>query len=210
MTQQAGRNESTAVAQEPEEVLSIEALRALASVVVPRIRGFIQTTVDVASGEDPDADLSLMVLALSDLLSAGAHLGAVTDIVPRQRFEPDLDERLDLDPVREALRRRFGELDEYPEIVDPVVEPEVDNSEISADIATIIESLTHGLQHYDSGHQIEALWWWQFSYISSWGERASAVLRVLQLMLMHLRLDVPDDVAEEAKYQALFANTELI
>lgn len=190
------------------EVLSVEALRALASVVVPRVRGFIQTTVDVASGEDPSADLSLMVLALSELLSAGAHLGAVTDIVPRQRFEPDLEENLDLDPVREALRLRFGDLDEYPEIVDPVVGQELSSSEISGDIATIIESLTHGLQHYDSGHQIEALWWWQFSYISSWGERASSVLRVLQLMLMHLRLDVPDDVAEEAKYQALFNEPE--
>lgn len=208
MTQQTGSNEHIAVDVEQAEVLSIEAMRALASVVVPRIRGFIQTTVDVASGEDPDADLSLMVLALSDLLSAGAHLGAVTDIVPRQRFEPDLDEILDLDPVREALRRRFGDLDEYPEIVDPVVAQEVSSSEISADVATIIEGLSHGLQHYDSGHQIEALWWWQFSYISSWGERASAVLRVLQLMLMHLRLDVPDDVAQEAKYQALFAEPE--
>jgi hypothetical protein len=30
----------------------------------------------------------------------------------------------------------------------------------------------------------------------------------LQFMLMHLRLDVPDDVAEEARYQALFADAD--
>ncbi len=193
---------------ETHVVLPLEALRELASYVVPRIRGFIKTSVDVASGSNPDADISLMVLALSDLLSAGAHLGAVTDIVPPKRFEPDLEGQVDLDPLREALRKRFGELDEYPEIVDPIADEEVEDSEISADIATIIECLTHGLHHYDSGNQIEALWWWQYSYISTWGERASGVLRVLQFMLMHLRLDVPDDVAEEARYQALFADAD--
>ena len=50
---------------------------------------------------------------------------------------------------------------------------------------------------------LEALWWWQFSYLSDWGERASSVLRTLQTMLAHLRLDVEDDVAAEAEYDAL-------
>jgi hypothetical protein len=50
---------------------------------------------------------------------------------------------------------------------------------------------------------LEALWWWQFSYLSTWGERASSVLRTLQTLLAHLRLDVDDDVAAEAEYDAL-------
>jgi len=49
------------------------------------------------------------------------------------------------------------------------------------------------------------LWWWQFSYLSVWGERASSVLRVVQVILAHLRLDVEDDVAAEAEYDALQA-----
>ncbi len=200
-TDQLGAPASTPV----EPALSKDALRELAKVVVPRVRGFIQTTVDVASGEDPDASISLLVLALSDILNAGAHLGASPDVVPPKRFEPDLEETLNLDPLREALRKTFQQLDNYTEVVDPIVGDESDTAEISSDVATIVESLSHGLQHYDAGNQVEALWWWQYSYISSWGERASSVLRVLQLILMHLRLDVPDDVAEEARYEALFA-----
>jgi hypothetical protein len=50
---------------------------------------------------------------------------------------------------------------------------------------------------------LEALWWWQFSYLSTWGERAASVLRTLQWLLAHLRLDVEDDVAAEAEYDAL-------
>ena len=50
---------------------------------------------------------------------------------------------------------------------------------------------------------LEALWWWQFRYLSDWGERASSVLRTLQAILAHLRLDVEDDVAAEAEYDAL-------
>ena len=48
-----------------------------------------------------------------------------------------------------------------------------------------------------------ALWWWQYSYLANWGERASAVLRVLQGVLGHLRLDVDDEVAAEAEFHAL-------
>ncbi|WP_019146938.1 DUF5063 domain-containing protein [Timonella senegalensis] len=187
-------------------LISIEALGELSKLVVPRVRGFIQTVVDVATAGDPEASISLLVLALSDVLNAGAHLGATTDIIPPKRFEPDLGDDLDLDPLREALSRLFEGLDTYPEVIDPVVGPELGAAEISSDFASIIESLTHGLHHYDSGHEIEALWWWQYSYIASWGERASAVLRVLQLILMHLRLDIPDDVAQAATFDALFGD----
>ncbi|MNW67514.1 hypothetical protein D3C74_461060 [compost metagenome] len=74
---------------------------------------------------------------------------------------------------------------------------------VSGDIACIAEALAKGLQHYDSGQELEALWWWQFSYLSLWGERAASALRVLQMVLAHLRLDVEDDVAAEAEYDAL-------
>lgn len=174
--------------------LPLEALVALASVVVPRVRGFIQTIVDIASGDDPDADLSMAVLTISELLSAGAHLAAVTDIVPPKLCEPPLATEVDLEPLRVALHQRFGDLDEYSDVIDPVQGEELEAAELSADIATVIESLTHGLQHYDNGNQIEALWWWQYSYISIWGERAASVLRVLQMMLMHIRLDVGDEL----------------
>lgn len=43
----------------------------------------------------------------------------------------------------------------------------------------------------------------QFSYLSTWGERAAASLRVLQSILAHLRLDTDDEVVAEAEFHAL-------
>ena len=48
----------------------------------------------------------------------------------------------------------------------------------------------------------EALWWWQFSYVASWGNEASGALRALQSIVSHDRLDTDiegeQDVIEEA------------
>ena len=41
---------------------------------------------------------------------------------------------------------------------------------------------------------LEALWWWQFSYLSTWGQGASGALRALQSLVAHVRLEVPIDV----------------
>lgn len=125
------------------------------------------------------------------------------DVVPSERFEPDAGEEIDLDPLRVGLAKLLEGLDEYVEVIDPVLGPDLGSASLSADLATIASALTQGLQHYDAGSSIEALWWWQFSYLSSWGERAASALRVLQLILGHLRLDVADDVAAEAEYDAL-------
>ena len=53
------------------------------------------------------------------------------------------------------------------------------------------------------GRVDEALWWWQYSYLATWGMRASSALRVLQSMLGHLRNDVDDETAGEAEFDAL-------
>jgi hypothetical protein len=33
----------------------------------------------------------------------------------------------------------------------------------------VAEALAHGLSHHERGDIDEALWWWQFSYLSGWG-----------------------------------------
>jgi hypothetical protein len=43
----------------------------------------------------------------------------------------------------------------------------------------------------------EALWWWQFSYVSSWGHEASGALRALQSVVSHDRLDAEIEGEEE-------------
>ena len=178
-------------------------LREIGEAVAGESRGFLTTVTEVAAGSAPEASLPLLLLALSDLLAAGARLGATTDVVPTSRFEPDVGPDADLEPLRTNLANLLDGIDEYVEVVDPLLGPEVEESTISGDLVAIVGALTQGLAHHERGHVLEALWWWQFSYLSVWGERASSVLRTLQTLLAHLRLDVEDDVAAEAEYDAL-------
>src|SRR5690606_6819094 len=78
-------------------------LREVADQVSAQARTFLSTVTQVASGGMPGAELSLLVLASSDLLAAGARLAAIVDVVPKERYEPDTGPDTDLDPLREAL-----------------------------------------------------------------------------------------------------------
>ncbi|GCE78043.1 DUF5063 domain-containing protein [Cellulomonas biazotea] len=175
----------------------------LARAVAEESRSYLTVVTEVAAGTSPEATLPLLLLAVSDVLAVGARLGATTDVVPAERFEPDLGPDPDVDPLRTALANVFEGIDEYAEVVDPLVTPEVERSSVSGDLVAIAGALAQGLRHYETGAALEALWWWQFSYLSDWGERGSGVLRAIQTMLAHLRLDVDDDVAAEAEYDAL-------
>ncbi|WP_307844700.1 DUF5063 domain-containing protein [Actinotalea solisilvae] len=178
-------------------------LRDVADQVARESRAFLTTVTEVAANNNPDAAIALLLLAVSDVLAGGARLGAMVDVVPAERFEPDLGPDPDLDPLRAALENVLDGIDDYSEVDDPVLGGEVVTSTVSGDLVLVAEALAQGLRHYEAGRVIEALWWWQYSYLSSWGDRASAVLRVLQAVLAHLRLDVDDDVAAEAEFQAL-------
>ncbi|WP_069386467.1 DUF5063 domain-containing protein [Cellulosimicrobium cellulans] len=180
-------------------------LREIAETMADQARAYLTTTTQVAGGAAQGAVLPLLLLALSDVLAAGARLGAMGDVVPVERFEPDAGPDTDLDPLRTALSRLFDGFDDYVEIADPLVGPDVASATLSGDLACVAEALAKGLQHYEAGREVEGLWWWQFSYVSLWGERAASALRVLQSALAHLRLDVEDDVAAEAEYDALHA-----
>ena len=59
------------------------------------------------------------------------------------------------------------------------------------------------LQHYRAGRSSEALWWWQFSYLSSWGSTASAALRALVSLVSHDRFDVRRPTVIDAEDQLL-------
>ena len=155
---------------------------------------FISTVEAVASAASPDASISILLLELSGLLASGAPLGAIVDVVPPQRFEPDAGAEPDVDRLRHALRELLGPADEYAEIFDPYSGPEVVHARLSDDLADICADLLHGLAHHAAGRPLEALWWWQFSYLSTWGQGASAALRALQSLVAHVRLQVPIDV----------------
>ncbi len=166
-------------------------------------RIYLGTVREVAAGAAADTAIPVLLLATSQLLLAGARLGAIQDIVLQERFEADPGPEPDLDPLRASLANLLDGLDDYADVVDPVTTAELTRGSLSNDIAEVAAALDHGLKHFDEGRLVEALWWWQFSYLSTWGDRAASSLRVLQSVLAHLRLDADEETIADAEFDAL-------
>ncbi|MFC6239297.1 DUF5063 domain-containing protein [Longivirga aurantiaca] len=159
---------------------------------------FVRSVEAVAGAGVPDEAVSILLLELSSLLAAGAPLGAIEDVVPDERFEPDAGAEPDVDRLRNTLHELLGPVDDYVEVFDPYAGPEVMAARLSDDLSQITSDLLHGLAHHAAGRPLEALWWWQFSYLSTWGPAASAALRALQSLVAHVRLEVPIDADVDA------------
>jgi hypothetical protein len=136
--------------------------------------------------------ISLLLLEISQVLLAGARMGAQRDFTPSSEYQPDVGPEADLDGLRLRLAGMLGNVDTYSFVFDPYV-PEVVEGQLSDDLTSIASDLENGLRHYRSGDIDEALWWWQFSYVSSWGNLAGAVLNALLSVVSHDRLDVDND-----------------
>jgi hypothetical protein len=190
-------------ARKRETVAEVLELRRLAEETARESQACLDAVTEVAAGSAPDTAIPLLLLAMSQILPVGARLGAIIDVVPSERFEPDTGPDPDVDPIRTALANVFDGVDEYADVIDPLTSGEVVRGSLSDDIADIASDLAHGLRHYRAGQIDEALWWWQFSYLSTWGMRTASVLRVLQSLLGHLRLDVDADTAADAEFEAL-------
>ncbi len=136
--------------------------------------------------------ISLLLLEISQVLLAGARMGAQRDFTPSSEYQPDVGPEADLDGLRLRLAGMLGNVDTYSFVFDPYV-PEVVEGQLSDDLTSIASDLENGLRHYRSGAIDEALWWWQFSYVSSWGNLAGAALNALLSVVSHDRLDVDND-----------------
>ena len=146
---------------------------------------------------DPREDLDLAT-DVAQMCVAGAHLGARTDVILDSNVEPAVDSAPDLDAVREGLAAQLDPVDAYLEVFDPYADDAPVPYRLSDDLADMGQDLLRGLQHYDAGRGREALWWWQFTYLNSWGGSAGAALRALQSIVAHVRLDTAvEDVPED-------------
>jgi hypothetical protein len=160
--------------------------------IADQVESFIVAVTEVAKGDEPDSAVPFLLLEVSQLLLAGGRLGAHEDFVPDERYEPDIGPEPDVDDLRERFARLLDPVDVYSEVFDPYVPRTAPvASRISDDLADILTDLRHGMAHYHAGRISEALWWWQFSYLSNWGPTASAALRALQSLVAHVRLDQP-------------------
>ncbi|MEV0090126.1 DUF5063 domain-containing protein [Streptomyces sp. NPDC050738] len=160
--------------------------------IADQIESFILAVTAVSKGDDPDSAVPYLLLEISQLCLAGGRLGAHEDILPADRYEPDLGPEPDVDDLRERFAQLLEPIDVYSEVFDPYEPRKAPVAcRISDDLADLVTDLRHGLAHYTAGRTTEAMWWWQFSYFSNWGSTASACLRALQSLVAHVRLDQP-------------------
>ncbi len=164
---------------------------------------FLAGVSEIATGTAPQTAISELTVQLAQVSMAGAMLGAVQDVVPADRFETDAGPDPDLDPLREALANLLEGIDEYAAVFDPLLPTQPTLGRISDDIADVAGDLAHGLRHYSDGRIGEALWWWQFSYLSSWGQQALSSHRALLSIVSHQRLDIDEESVIAAEADAL-------
>jgi hypothetical protein len=179
--------------QEPRDVLAQQPPvdEEFAQQIADQVESFLLALRAIARGEATGGEaISLLLLVVSQVLLAGGRLGVQEDFLPQEEYEPDPGPDPDLDEMRHRLAVLLGGVDAYTEVFDPYVDPpELVSSLVSDDLTSIAAALAHGLRHFKAGRVSEALWWWQFSYVASWGGEASATLRALQSVIAHDRLD---------------------
>jgi hypothetical protein len=185
--------EPASAGQVPADVSS--ELEEFGQQIADQVESFLLALRAIARGDCTGGEaISLLLLEVSQVLLAGGRLGVHTDFTPADEYEPDVGPDPDLDAMRLRLAVLLEGVDAFTVVFDPYVDPpELVSSLLSDDLTSIAASLAHGLKHHRAGRFSEALWWWQFSYMSSWGNDASAVLRALQSVITHDRFDVDFD-----------------
>jgi Domain of unknown function (DUF5063) len=171
-----------------------------AAQITDQVESFLIALKAIAREADGGRAISLLLLEISQVLLAGARLGAQRDFTPSQEYQPDVGPEPDLDAMRLRLASMLDAVDTYSFVFDPYV-PEVVESQLSDDLTSIASDLENGLRHYRLGNVEEALWWWQFSYVASWGNLAGAALNALLSVVAHDRLDA-DFTGEEEQLAA--------
>jgi hypothetical protein len=178
---------------------ALEALLAVETETVrfaDEIAGSVATFLDalrvIAGQATAGQSIPLLLLQISQVSLAGARLGAQRDFAPRDEYQPDVGPDADLDDLRLRLADLLGNVDTMSYVFDPY-QPELVESQLSDDLASIASDLELGMRHYRAGDVEEALWWWQFSYVLSWGSLAGAAMKALLSVVAHDRLDVDND-----------------
>lgn len=173
------------------------ATEEFAAQIADQVESFLLSLQAIAREGDPGSAVSLLLLEVSQVLLAGARLGAQADFTPVEEYQPDVGPDADTDALRLRLAEMLDPVDTYSFVFDPYV-PEVVDSQLSDDLTSMALDLDNGMRHYRAGNVAEALWWWQFSYVSSWGNLAMAVAKALLSVVAHDRLDVEVDLDGDA------------
>jgi hypothetical protein len=162
----------------------------LADRIAVNVQDFLDGIAALARGEGGEETVPLLLLEVSQILLAGAQLGASKDVILPGNWEPAVTADPDLDELRNGLAKGLRPCDEYVELFDPYEDSKATSFRLSDDVAAVAADLVHGLKHYQAGRSLEAIWWWQYSYFNHWGTHGGAALRALHAVVAHARLDV--------------------
>jgi hypothetical protein len=152
------------------------------------VESFLVALQAMSREENAGTVVPLLLVEVSQILFAGARLGAQRDFTPSGEYQPDVGPDPDLDAMRLRLARLLDSVDTYTYNFDPYA-PDIVQGQLSDDLVAVATDLANGLRHFRAGDVAEALWWWQYSYVADWGILASAALRALQSVVAHDRLD---------------------
>ena len=164
-------------------------IEEFAQQIADGVESFLVTLQAISREENPGTAVPLLLIEVSQILFAGARLGAQRDFTPMAEYQPDVGPDPDLDAMRLRLARLLDSVDTYTYNFEPY-DPEIVTAQLSDDLTAVATDLANGLRHYRAGNVAEALWWWQYSYVADWANLASAALRALQSVVAHDRLDI--------------------
>src|SRR3954464_14441911 len=120
--------------------------------IADQVESFLVAVTEVAKGDEPDSAVPFLLLEVSQLMLAGGRLGAHEDIVPDERYEPDLGPEPDADELRERLAVLREPISVSSEVFDPYVPRSTPVAcRISDDLADVVTDLAHGLAHFRAG-----------------------------------------------------------
>ena len=185
-------------------------LEEFAQQIADAVESFLVALQAMSREENAGTVVPLLLVEVSQILFAGARLGAQRDFAPTLEYQPDVGPDPDLDAMRLRLARLLDSVDTYTYNFD-AYSPDLVQAQLSDDLTSIATDLANGLRHFRAGDVSEALWWWQFSYVATWGSNASAVLRALQSVVAHDRLDVDFESESDqiALAEAVVLDTDL-
>jgi hypothetical protein len=171
-------------------------LEEFAQQIADAVESYLVALQAMSREENPGTVVPLLLVEVSQILFAGARLGAQQDFTPSGEYQPDVGPDPDLDAMRLRLARLLDAVDIYTYNFDPY-DPDISQGLLSDDLTSIATDLANGLRHHRAGDVAEALWWWQYSYVANWGNMASASLRALQSVVAHDRLDTDFEIETE-------------
>src|SRR5690606_10997743 len=117
---------------------------ALAERVARHVDNYLSGLEAVARGNGGARTIPLLLLEVSQVILAGAQLGASANVILPDNSEPEVGDDPDLDAIRQGLNERLVGLDEYVEVFDPYKDTEPTSYRLSDDLVDVASGLVTG------------------------------------------------------------------